>query len=86
MEVALAVERLGRRAECPAVLQHQGLDDSDANDVIEALQLAEDERAVRPGAGERPGAALKPELPSMVTWSRKVLASRMKAPPVFLVS
>src|SRR5262245_27260507 len=49
----LAVERLGVVAEGPAVLEHQRLDDGDADDLVEPLQLADDERAVRPGAGER---------------------------------
>ena len=39
--------------ERPAVLAHEMMHDRDRDDVFELLQLAEDQRAVRPRAGER---------------------------------
>ena len=55
MQVLLAVHpvivRIG--AELPTLVAHDGLDDIHRNDVLEALQFAEDHGAMRPRAGER---------------------------------
>ena len=52
-----AVERVAGRAilgqESPAVLAHVMVHDRDRDDVLELLQLAQDQRAVRPRAGQR---------------------------------
>jgi hypothetical protein len=57
MQVARAVEAIAGRAaasaKLPAVLGHVPVDDRDINRVLETLELAHDQRAVRPGTGER---------------------------------
>ncbi|MDT4885346.1 hypothetical protein FQZ97_1215710 [compost metagenome] len=39
--------------EFPTLRQHQRIDDRDRDQLLELLQLAEDQRAVGPGAGKR---------------------------------
>lgn len=40
------------RLEFPAVFQHQRINDGDRDQVVQLFQLAEDQGAMRPGAGE----------------------------------
>jgi len=41
---------LGDRRKYPTVFQHPGVNDGDADDVLEAFQLAKNQCAVRPRA------------------------------------
>lgn len=43
---------LALRLKFPAVFQHQRIDDGNGNQVLQLFQLAENQGAVRPGAGE----------------------------------
>ena len=59
----LAVEVIGPGlVELPAFGEHVRLDDRDADRVGQLLQLAEDQRAVRPRAGERDIEVIAPGL------------------------
>ena len=62
MQEALAVDRIGARRQFPAVLQHQRLDHRDGDRVLQLLQLAEDQGAVRPWAGQRDIEVVAPRL------------------------
>jgi Na+(H+)/acetate symporter ActP len=48
--------------ELPAFRQHQRIDDRDGNQVLKLFQFAEDQRAVRPGAGKRHVEVIAPGL------------------------
>jgi hypothetical protein len=57
MEIARPMDRIRDDAraflERPAVLQHAPVDDRETDHIGQSLQLAEDQRAVGPGTGER---------------------------------
>jgi len=58
IQVAKAVQRPGFRFELPAVLQHVRMYGRDGNDVLQPFDLAENQRAVRPRAGETDAEAI----------------------------
>src|SRR5690606_30920446 len=56
-KIVETVERIAGGAflgkECPAFLAHEMVDDRNRDDILELLQLAKDQRPMRPWAGER---------------------------------
>jgi len=57
--------------EFPAVFQHQRIDDRQRDQVFEPFQLAEDQRAMRPGAGERDIEMIAPGLGLEAAFARR---------------
>ena len=64
------------RRKAPALLQHVRVDDRHADQVLEALEAPEDQRAVRPGAGIG-----DVELRKLVVPRLKLPSAEVSAPP-----